>query len=143
MRLRPHRPASDSSCNQTSVLVFFLSLDAKTSAPCLWDKDSSFGTALTRRAGSIGRSLKGLSSPLIQNAYRYEIRLRVDLYGAGDIRRVTEFGELRTDGVECSLSVLRFFMWISKGAFVLSDAEEEAIFGLAEENVHGYPALGM
>ena len=65
------------------------------------------------------------------------------MYLSRDVRRVTEFGELRTDGVERSLSVLRFFMWISKGAFVLSDAEEEAIFGLAEENVHGDSALAF
>ena len=117
--------------------------DAKNGAPYLEHMDLSCGNARVQTTGSTGRSLKGLSSPLIQNAYRYEIRFGVDLYGAGDVRRVAEFGELRTDGVERPLSVLRFFMWISKGAFVLSDAEEEAVFSLAEENVHGDSALGM
>ena len=107
MRLRLRPPASDSSCNRRSVSVSFLSSDAKTSVPCLWDKDSSFCSALTRRADSTGMSLKGLSSPLIQNAYGYEIRLGVDLYGAGDVWRVTEFGELGTDGVERFGFVLR------------------------------------
>ena len=104
----------------------------------------------------VGLVLRGLgeefAAPGVEDADGDEewtgVKADVTVDIADDIRRVTEFGELRTDGFEGFVRVFGGFMGINPFTIKRLTIDDLAnqfktILGLAEKDIHGDAAFGM
>ena len=128
-----------SSCSQKSTSWSYRYEDANNEVPYLLDKDWSCDNALTQTAGSIGKSSDDRSaSPFVQDANRYEIGFALDADLACYIRRVTQFGQLRTNRLHRFVGIARWFFGVNKPAVFVTDAQTKSILGLTKYDVYGY-----